>query len=44
MFSLRLQDLKVRAKVVPYQMRYSGASIDMARKWRRLNEVQKRGL
>ncbi|CAK0829423.1 unnamed protein product, partial [Prorocentrum cordatum] len=36
MFSLRLQDLEVRAKMVPYQMRHSGAPIDMARKWRRL--------
>ena len=43
MFSLRLQDLQVKAKVVPYQMRHSGASIDMARRWRRLADVQKRG-
>ncbi|CAK0823925.1 unnamed protein product, partial [Prorocentrum cordatum] len=43
MFSLCLQDLQVKAKVVPYQMRHSGASIDMARRRRRLADVQKRG-
>ncbi|CAK0856481.1 unnamed protein product, partial [Prorocentrum cordatum] len=30
MFSLCLQELQVKAKVVPHQMRHSGASIDMA--------------
>ncbi|CAK0809789.1 unnamed protein product [Prorocentrum cordatum] len=42
MFSLRLQDLPVRAKLVPYQIRLSGASVYMARRWRRLADVQKR--
>ncbi|CAK0831182.1 unnamed protein product [Prorocentrum cordatum] len=42
MFSLRLQDLPVRAKLVPYQMRLSGASVYMARRWGRLADVQKR--
>ncbi|CAK0789045.1 unnamed protein product [Prorocentrum cordatum] len=42
-FSLRLQGLQVKAKVVPHQMRHSGASLDMARRWRRLADGQTRG-
>ena len=43
MFKLAIDDLKIDQHIVPYQARHSGPSIDVARHYRPLDEIQKRG-
>ena len=42
-FRAALDDLNTGQHVVPYQARHSGPSIDVARRYRSLEEIQKRG-
>eukprot|EP00959_Pyramimonas_sp_CCMP1952_P079962 1671709-Pyramimonas_sp.AAC.1 len=42
-FKKALSDLQIREHIAPYQARHSGPSIDNARRYRTIEEIQKRG-